>query len=211
MHRHKACWGHTSNAYGERFWSANHDGRCTVASYTPAPSTVDEERSANEEMDIDTDILGHDDGENFTIRLRSFSDTLLRRVPLQKQIMTHTQRIRLENKDIARSNNMSYTFQRVCSFSKERDEGDRYIHNGKSVYELAEAGLFHHSFDTKIPLLICFACGFELSGTDEDPLGPHSKDEDGACPMIMGYRRGVNRQAEAKEEKKPLEQLGPSE
>jgi len=229
MNRHNARWGHSINEYGERFWSRNRDGRYTVASYTPKAVLVELAQPQSpghpSELPPDNDLTllvgtpapgplnaSHSDEENFTAQLKSFADALTRRVPLQKEIMSYTQLDHLQNKDTARRKNMSSYVERVASFLKKADKQDRYIHNDQSIHELAEAGLFNQSVDatliTNPPLLICFACGFGVSGMEKDPIERHLSSEESACPFKVGYshRRRVQEQTRNEEREGPLKQ-----
>lgn len=229
MNRHNARWGHSINEYTERFWSRNKDGRYTVASYTPKAVLVElahpQSPGHPSELPLENDLTllegtpgpgplnpSQSDEENFIAQLRSFADALTRRVPLQKEIMSYAKLDHLQNKDTARRKNMSSYVERVASFLKQADKQDRYIHNSQSIQELAEAGLFSQSVDatpfTSPPLLICFACGFGVSGMEKDPIERHLSSKESACPFKVGYshRRKVQEQAGNEEHEEFMEQ-----
>ena len=199
-----ARWGHSANEYGERFWSLNNDGRYTVAFYAPTAVLLNSHNlSPNESPDGLDDAITElptpgpicpsaSNEENFAIQLKSFANALIRRFPLQKEILSYEQLIYLYNKDLARRNNMSSYVQRVASFLSKTDKQDRYVFNSQSVQRLADAGFFNYMRDTvlgsKPPLLICFACGFEVGGMTRLPIEEHLKSVHSDCTFNKGYK-----------------------
>ena len=204
MDLQNARWGHSANEYGERFWSLNADGRYTVAFYAPTAVLLESHilppnDTPNGIIDTTTDLPtpgpicpSASNEENFTVQLKSFADVLVRRSPLQKEILSYEQLLYLQNKDLARRNNMSSYVKRVASFLSKTDEQDRYVFNAHSVRRLADAGFFNYMRDTvlgsKPPLLICFACGFEVGGMTKSPVEEHLKSIHSDCTFNKGYK-----------------------
>ena len=219
-----ARWGHSASEFGERFWSQNSDGRYTVAFYPPETIMLEPQQlspgrwiekvpghgpAVASYLPVPGPIRpSHANEENFVLQLQSFANALTQRLPLQKEIMSYKQLVYLHNKDLARRYNMSSYIKRITSFANNTDEQDRYIYNAHCVKELAEAGLFNYPKDTmlgsKPPLLICFACGFEIGGMHDAPVEAHLTSIDSACTFKVGYemrkemqhRLGVQEQAQ---------------